>query len=319
MGCPRLTYQLKTVYRTGVAGVTREERVSRKNLKTTVDKGLYYYGNRYYNPTISTWLSVDPAASAYPSLSPYAYVANNPLNFIDPTGAYIEPASQKEWDKQTGYVEARRDNLQGRIDKLTAKAEKKGWSSDKLAGKLGNLNERVASLNTTLDMFSTLESSTQGYSLSSGAGEVGSTYYDPSSGNVVINYSSTANFVHESTHAGQFETGDLAFQNSPAQLSYAQDLFDEVSAYKAEFAFSGTSVGGATSSASSFGAITPSFVKGITTSTGVQPYAKHGIIPININSSKADLIKAYPFAAGALKGLPASFTLKSASDIIYKK
>lgn len=150
-------------------------------------------------------------------------------------------------------------------------------------------------------------------------GEVGSTYYDPNSGNIVINYSSTANFVHESTHAGQFETGDLAFQNSPAQLSYAQDLFDEVAAYKAEFAYSGTSVGGVTSRASSFNAITPAFVKGITTSTGIQPYAKHGINPVNINSTKAELLKSYPHAAGALRGQPAGFTLKSISDIIYKK
>ena len=62
MGCQRLTYELKTVYRAGVAGATREEKVSRQNLKTTVDTGNFYYGARYYDPKISVWLSVDADA-----------------------------------------------------------------------------------------------------------------------------------------------------------------------------------------------------------------------------------------------------------------
>ncbi|MGB6035792.1 MAG: RHS repeat-associated core domain-containing protein [Cryomorphaceae bacterium] len=53
--------------------------------------GLYYYGARYYNPKTSVWLSVDPLAEKYPSLSPYNYVANNPLNLIDPDGRVMIP------------------------------------------------------------------------------------------------------------------------------------------------------------------------------------------------------------------------------------
>ncbi len=49
-------------------------------------KGNYYYGARYYDPKISVWLSVDPLADEYPSLSPYNFVANNPIMLIDPTG-----------------------------------------------------------------------------------------------------------------------------------------------------------------------------------------------------------------------------------------
>lgn len=45
--------------------------------------GLYYEGARYYDPTISRFLSPDPAMSA----NPYPYVGNNPTNFTDPTGA----------------------------------------------------------------------------------------------------------------------------------------------------------------------------------------------------------------------------------------
>lgn|GEM_PF-3498725 len=47
---------------------------------------LYYYGARYYDPKLSIWLSVDPLAEKYPSVSPYAYALNNPVKFVDPDG-----------------------------------------------------------------------------------------------------------------------------------------------------------------------------------------------------------------------------------------
>jgi len=43
------------------------------------ETGLYYYGKRYYDPKVSLWLGVDPLAEKYPSISPYVYVANNPV------------------------------------------------------------------------------------------------------------------------------------------------------------------------------------------------------------------------------------------------
>ncbi|MCB9203237.1 MAG: RHS repeat-associated core domain-containing protein [Flavobacteriales bacterium] len=52
--------------------------------KRGVDTGLYYYGARYYNPTTSLWLSVDPLAEQ--TMQSYIYVSQNPMNLIDPTG-----------------------------------------------------------------------------------------------------------------------------------------------------------------------------------------------------------------------------------------
>ena len=57
------------------------------------ESGLHYYGARYYDSDISQWLSIDPMADKYPSLSPYNYCADNPVNIIDPDGRDIDPKS----------------------------------------------------------------------------------------------------------------------------------------------------------------------------------------------------------------------------------
>jgi RHS repeat-associated protein len=50
------------------------------------ESGYSYFGARYYDSDLSIWISVDPMAGKYPSLSPYCYTANNPINVIDPDG-----------------------------------------------------------------------------------------------------------------------------------------------------------------------------------------------------------------------------------------
>ena len=51
------------------------------------ETGYYYFGARYYDPTLSgVFLSVDPMSDKYPSISPYAYCAWNPVKLVDPDG-----------------------------------------------------------------------------------------------------------------------------------------------------------------------------------------------------------------------------------------
>ena len=51
------------------------------------ETGFSYFGARYYDSDLMTgWLSVDPMADKYPSLSPYAYCALNPIRVVDPNG-----------------------------------------------------------------------------------------------------------------------------------------------------------------------------------------------------------------------------------------
>jgi hypothetical protein len=60
-----------------------------------------YFGIRYYSSDLSVWLSVDPLADKYPSMSPYAYVYNNPINFIDLWGLEGKPNKyQRRYDRK---------------------------------------------------------------------------------------------------------------------------------------------------------------------------------------------------------------------------
>ena len=60
------------------------------------ETGLSYFGSRYYSSDLSVWLSVDPMADKYPSLSSYTYCANNPVKLVDSNG--------EEWTDIDGHI-----------------------------------------------------------------------------------------------------------------------------------------------------------------------------------------------------------------------
>ena len=69
------------------------------------ESGFHYYGARYYwSELLTGWLSVDPIADKYPSMSPYNYCAWNPVKIVDPDGRDTLLFS---WDniKNRGYYE----------------------------------------------------------------------------------------------------------------------------------------------------------------------------------------------------------------------
>lgn len=63
------------------------------------ETGYSYFGSRYYNSDLSIWLSVDPMAAKYPSLSPYVYCADNLVKLVDPNGKEVcdggDPSSKR--------------------------------------------------------------------------------------------------------------------------------------------------------------------------------------------------------------------------------
>ncbi|MDD2345629.1 MAG: hypothetical protein PHI36_05500 [Bacteroidales bacterium] len=66
-------------YRFGFGGKENDNEIQ--------DSGNSYdFGARIYDSRLGRWLACDPLMAKYPSLSPYAFCANNPILFVDYDG-----------------------------------------------------------------------------------------------------------------------------------------------------------------------------------------------------------------------------------------
>ena len=77
------------------------------------ETGLSYFGSRYYSSDLSVWLSVDPMAGKYPSLSPYTYCADNPIMLFDPNGQKSWPIASKHQNGDRCIISGVRRNSNG--------------------------------------------------------------------------------------------------------------------------------------------------------------------------------------------------------------
>ncbi|MCS3869423.1 RHS repeat-associated protein [Chryseobacterium ginsenosidimutans] len=73
-----------------------------KELQT--ESGMLDYGWRQYMPELGRWNGMDQLSEVYNSVSPYAYVGNNPINMFDPDGRKMSgtngngPEKEVQWD-----------------------------------------------------------------------------------------------------------------------------------------------------------------------------------------------------------------------------
>ena len=252
--------------------------------KEEVPKGglnLLDFGARYYDPALCRWTSMDPMAEKYYGVSPFTYCKNNPILYTDSNGLFIEEDSKEEWDHHRHFIDKKLDKVMKRLEKLKAK--------NKEGQRFARLEERkngLEGINAALDA---LESSTQGYSLKYTTGDSGYVKYNPDTGLVDIYTigSSTSSFVHETTHAMQFETRDIGFIKKTG-ATIAQDIFDEIDAYKAQYVFEGNNPS----------SITPEWLLNIIGSNGLPMYSPKGECntareKINSNTLLYDALKAY--------------------------
>ncbi len=171
------------------------------------ETGNYYYGQRYYDPKLSIWLSVDRLAAKYPSHSPYNFVLNNPINFIDPNGDSVSYNKFQDWLNVT-------------FNSILSKEFRQ------------NLHE--------------LKQSDEMYVFNGSDNPSGGGHTSTDGDDIYINYSfnskdrdagsgKATSLLHETEHAIQFEHGEFGFRKdkSGTWQPSSYDLTDEMGAMRA--------------------------------------------------------------------------------------
>ena len=169
---------------------------------------------------MTMWLSVDPMADKYPSISPYAYCAWNPVKLVDPDGRDFDPESKAmiaDFEnrtverKKSAQTERERNEIQQALDEL-AILKKSDQMYHIEYGNTGSYNRK------------------------------GVTDYDIENDKVRIIIAfdgKDGDIAHELKHAFQFEKGEMSFdaQTGLGMRSLLYDITDEQAAYKRGEAF----------------------------------------------------------------------------------
>ena len=95
------------------------------------ETGYGYFGARYMDHELMTgWLSVDPMADKYPSMSPYNYCAWNPLKLVDPDGNdwYEAENGAIKWTDCHNQNQLKKSGVSGLYLGVTAEADGKYYS-----------------------------------------------------------------------------------------------------------------------------------------------------------------------------------------------
>ena len=179
------------------------------------ETGYGYFGARYLDHELMTmWLSVDPMADKYPSISPYAYCAWNPVKLVDPDGREWDPASEEK------YIKPYKNEINARIDMIVNKRNETG-APDLYSNQLNEYNNILGELDAMGNDSKNVYKIQGDYSFNN-KNTFGEVRYGGSAGdkniiNINLKGSSKRIFgcmgtlAHELKHAYQFLIGDLGF------------------------------------------------------------------------------------------------------------
>jgi len=164
-------------------------------------EGLVYMQQRYYDPAIGRFLSVDPMPSDMKSgwnFNRYNYAANNPYRFTDPDGREIRIIGSEEFVKRIESQIAAADAASPKIAEMTA-----GLRESSNVHEIRDISE------SPINQLQSHNVATDPSAESNGVGTGTTTYMDSTrttSGGGVKS-SPTENLVHELKHAALKDTG----------------------------------------------------------------------------------------------------------------
>ena len=207
------------------------------------ETGYGYFGARYMDFDLLTgWLSVDPMADKYPSLSPYAYCAWNPVKLVDPDGRKFDSVSnihvqrfETFTNKQISLLESKPQ----RTDKENAKLAEYKSAMDEVS-KMRADDKTLYKITTNASFNDPTTTGYTGYGGKSDNKDVIniSIRGDESSREGLIQLS------HELKHAFQFYDGDVIYaKDNTGNVTYMNNSRPlEVEAYNRSKAYGGTSM-----------------------------------------------------------------------------
>jgi len=117
-----------------------------KELQDEHNLGWMDYGARMYDPSCACFHTIDPASTNYYGLTPYHYVLNNPIKFIDPTGKFTELYNGN--GKKIGEDS---DGKDGRVSIITDNKEANRIREDSKDGKTATEKDVLSGVQTTKD------------------------------------------------------------------------------------------------------------------------------------------------------------------------
>jgi len=198
---------------------------------------MYDYGARHYDPSLGRWFVVDPLAEIYKSNSPYHITNNNPIYYREIDGRYFE-----------GKDERRAKRIQRRAERRARKLERKADRLEEKGKDIGDLRERAGELcQSAQDVQDMRDDESTQYSYSSVSSKKAeemriegpttvSTGTNKKGHNVVTMFTegNMETKLHETRHGGQNARGEI---NISTGKGYG--VSDEVSAYRAQYSWSG--------------------------------------------------------------------------------
>lgn len=115
-----------------------------KELQADFDMNWYDYGARNYDAQIGRFMQVDPVADVYLNSTPYHYVLNNPVKYVDPTGMFTEL-----FDNNGNKIGEDEKGNDGNVSIISDKEEAKRIKKNTKAGQIASADDVASGIQTT--------------------------------------------------------------------------------------------------------------------------------------------------------------------------